>query len=133
MAPARCHGGREIAYPSPLAGPLGRGRGPLRSNGKVRGNSPRGGDLDIASSPLTLPMLRMGPLPPERLSKGPQGERDLWLAANTPLRHIPAVSPLSEPLPAIAVEGLTKRFKAVTAVDAIDLAVPAGGCAPPLA
>jgi len=50
----------------------------------------------------------------------------LWLAANTPLRHIPAVSPLSEPLPAIAVEGLTKRFKAVTAVDAIDFAVPAG-------
>ena len=48
------------------------------------------------------------------------------LAGNTPLGHIPPVSPLPEPLPAIAVEGLTKRFKAVTAVDAIDFVVPAG-------
>src|SRR5439155_20191694 len=61
-----------------------------------------------------------GPLPL------PQGERELWLAGNTPLGHIPPVSPLTEPSPAIAVEGLTKRFEAVTAVDAIDFAVPAG-------
>jgi ABC-2 type transport system ATP-binding protein len=40
------------------------------------------------------------------------------------LGHIPGVS--KSPVPAIAVEGLTKRFKAVTAVDAISFAVPAG-------
>jgi ABC-2 type transport system ATP-binding protein len=48
----------------------------------------------------------------------------LPLAGTTSLRHIPAVS--TSPIPAIAVEGLTKRFKAVTAVDAIGFAVPAG-------
>jgi ABC-2 type transport system ATP-binding protein len=64
-------------------------------------------------------MLRMGPLPL------PREERDFRLAGNTLLRHIPAVSPLLAS-PAIAVDGLTKRFKAVTAVDAIAFAVPAG-------
>jgi ABC-2 type transport system ATP-binding protein len=48
----------------------------------------------------------------------------LWLAGHAPLRHISAVSIL--PMPAIAVSGLTKRFKDVTAVDAIDFAVPRG-------
>ena len=43
---------------------------PRASDGKVRGNSPRRNDRHLAASPLTLPMLRMGPLPL------PQGERE---------------------------------------------------------
>jgi ABC-2 type transport system ATP-binding protein len=46
------------------------------------------------------------------------------LAGAAPLRHISAVS--ISPSPAIAVSGLTKRFKEVTAVDAIEFAVPRG-------
>ena len=58
---------RRFQTPSPLVGE--EGAHPA-SDGKVRGNSPRRNDRHLAASPLTLPMLRMGPLPL------PQGERE---------------------------------------------------------
>jgi ABC-2 type transport system ATP-binding protein len=77
----------------------------------------RAGDL-----PLTFPLLRNGPLPL------PQGERGFStrFADASELRHIPSVSPPSPAIPAIAVEGLTKRFGPVTAVDHIGFTVPRG-------
>src|SRR6185437_5752024 len=59
------------AVPTCLLSPCGRGRGPLRSNGRVRGKSPYATISIWSASPLTLPMLRMGPLPL------PRGERAL--------------------------------------------------------
>jgi ABC-2 type transport system ATP-binding protein len=55
----------------------------------------------------------------------------LWLARVPRLRHIrrvssPQATNRTETIPAIAVEGLTKRFKDVVAVDEIGFAVPRG-------
>jgi ABC-2 type transport system ATP-binding protein len=55
----------------------------------------------------------------------------LWLARVPRLRHIrrvssPQATNQTEIIPAIAVEGLTKRFGAVTAVDEIGFVVPRG-------
>jgi ABC-2 type transport system ATP-binding protein len=48
------------------------------------------------------------------------------LAGRDDLDHSSSVSLPSETIPAIAVEGLTKRFKDVVAVDAVGFAVPRG-------
>ncbi len=63
---------RPFDFPVKLlsAAKRGRGRGPLRGNGKVRGESMRHGNLNVGPHPLTLPTLRVGPLP---LPQGGEG------------------------------------------------------------
>jgi hypothetical protein len=67
-AKLRAEGMRFLSLPSPLAGEEGAHRA---SDGKVRGDSPYRDVRRMATSPLTLPVLRMGPFPL------PQGEREI--------------------------------------------------------
>ena len=76
-------------------------------------------------------ILAQGDARPRVRTLPPQGQRDPYrLARDAPLRHIPLVSLLAASARtvefAIEVDGLTKRFKDVVAVDAIGFAIPRG-------